>query len=167
MTADTAAVLAGALATTAAVVTVVAVVLLGRRLRELRRLVDQLRSEALPLVREARVVVDQAATEMVRVTDVLGSAEAVSATVDSASRLAYRAFANPLVKVVAFGSGFGGALRRLAGRPPRRRLPDGVSAADRSRRGVEGPDLAIPGTARHDKGRRRLAHRRRSEVPAQ
>ena len=54
---------------------------------------------------------------MVRVTDVLGSAEAVSSTVDSASRLAYRAFANPVVKTVAFSTGLRGALRRLFGRP--------------------------------------------------
>jgi hypothetical protein len=53
----------------------------------------------------------------VRVGDVLGSAESVSATVDSASRLAYRAFANPVVKVLAFGTGTGAALRRLFGRP--------------------------------------------------
>ena len=40
-----------------------------------------------------QAVVEEAATEMTRVGDVLGSAESVSATVDSASRLAYRAFA--------------------------------------------------------------------------
>jgi hypothetical protein len=90
----------------------------------------------VPLVRDARVVVEEAATEMVRVGDVLGSAESVSATVDSASRLAYRAFANPVVKVLAFGTGVGAALRRLVGRsgpevseksqlPARRNRPDG------------------------------------------
>jgi hypothetical protein len=64
-------------------------------------------------------VVDQAATEMERVGDVLGSAEAVTATVDSAYRLAYRAFANPVVGVLAFGSGVAGAVRRFFGRAPR------------------------------------------------
>jgi len=93
-----------------------AVVQLTRRTRELEAIAEQLRSETLPLVREARVVVDHAATEMVRVTDVLETTEAVSATVDSASRLAYRAFANPVVKVVAYGSGASGALRRLGRR---------------------------------------------------
>ena len=119
MSAHTAAVLAAVVAAVAAVASLGAVTVLGRRLRELRRLVQELQEEAVPLVRDARVVVDQAATEMERVGDVLGSAEAVSATVDSASRLAYRAFANPVVKVLAFGSGVGGALRRLFGRTPR------------------------------------------------
>ncbi len=104
-------------AAVATVATVVVGVGLSRRTRELSQLIDELRHETLPLVRDARVVVDQAATEMVRVGDVLGSAEAVSSTVDSASRLAYRAFSNPLVRVLAFGTGVQAALRRLFGRP--------------------------------------------------
>lgn len=121
MSADTAAVAAAALAASSALGVLVAVSLLGRRVRQLRALVDELRNDTLPLVRQARVVVDQAATEMERVGDVLGSAEAVTATVDSASRLAYRAFSNPVVGIMAFGSGLSGALRRFFGRPPRRR----------------------------------------------
>jgi len=117
MSADDVAVLVAAvLAAVAGVGSRVGVVLLGRRTRELRRLVDDLQRETVPLVRQARVVVEEAATEMVRVGDVLGSAESVSATVDSASRLAYRAFANPVVRVLAFGTGVGAAVRRLVGR---------------------------------------------------
>jgi hypothetical protein len=107
------ALVAACVAVVAALVTTVAAGSLSRRTRELSRLVGELETEALPLVRDARTVVDHAATEMERVGDVLGSAEAVSATVDSASRLAYRAFSNPVVKTVAFGSGLGGAFRRL------------------------------------------------------
>ncbi len=36
------------------------------------------------------------------------------ATVDSASRLAYRAFANPVVKVLAVRAGAASGIRRLA-----------------------------------------------------
>jgi hypothetical protein len=116
MSADDVAVLVAAgAASLAAVSSLVAVVLLGRRVRELRRLVEDLRRETVPLVRDARVVIEEAATEMVRVGDVLETAESVTATVDSASRLAYRAFANPVVKVLAFGTGVGAALRRLVG----------------------------------------------------
>jgi hypothetical protein len=111
--AATVALVASCVALLAVTATIVAAVTLGRRTRELADVVAQLRAETLPLVRDARTVVDHAATEMERVGDVLGSAEAVSATVDSASRLAYRAFANPVVKTVAFGSGLSGALRRL------------------------------------------------------
>ncbi len=117
MSADQIAALIAAAASLLAVLAlIVVVVALSRRLRELAGLMEELRRETLPLVREARVIVDQASTEMERVGDVLGSAEAVSATVDSASRLAYRAFANPMVKVVAYGSGAGGAVRRLFSR---------------------------------------------------
>ena len=86
----------------------------------------------MPMVADAHRVVDQAATEMERVGAVLDSTESVHATVDSASRLAYRAFANPVVKVLAVKAGAAGGMRRLAsglerppggdgGRPPDRR----------------------------------------------
>jgi hypothetical protein len=119
MSADNVAALVAAVAAgTASLVLVGVVVVLGRRVRELGRTVELLRQETVPLVHGARVVVDQAATEMVRVGDVLDSAEAVSSTVDSASRLAYRAFSNPVVKVLAYSTGLRSALRRFFGRHP-------------------------------------------------
>jgi hypothetical protein len=133
MSADTTAAVAAGVAVASAAVTVVAAAILARRLRELRRLSAELREQLVPLARDARVVVDQAATEMERVGEVLGSAEAVSATVDSASRLAYRAFSNPVVKVLAFGSGIGGALRRFFGRPPRPAVDVPVRAGEHHR----------------------------------
>jgi hypothetical protein len=147
MSGDTAALVAAALAAATAVGVLLSCLLLGRRVRQLGRLVEELRSDTLPLVHQARVVVDQAATEMERVGDVLGSAEAVTATVDSASRLAYRAFSNPIVGVMAFGSGLSGALRRFFGRPPRR--------PETSRR--QPPPSASPGVgpAVHHRARRR------------
>src|ERR1700685_99691 len=123
MSADNVAALVAAIvAGIASLVLVGVVVVLGKRGRELGRPVEKLRRETAPLVHDARVVVDQAATEMVRVGDVLDSAEAVSSTVDSASRLAYRAFSNPVVKVLSFSTGVRGALRRLFGRSPAPRV---------------------------------------------
>jgi hypothetical protein len=110
---NVAALVAASLCAAGALVALAVVIVLSRRLRELRDVVRDLRSETVPLVRDARVVVDQAATEMLRVGDVLSSTEAVSGTVDSASRLAYRAFANPVVRVLAFWTGTRSALRRL------------------------------------------------------
>ena len=152
MSADDVAVLVAAcVAAVAAVGSLTAVVLLGRRIRDLRRLVDDLQRETVPLVRDARLVVEEAATEMVRVGDVLGSAESVSATVDSASRLAYRAFSNPVVKVLAYTTGVGAALRRLFGRPS-------ASAVDRPRAvGRPGPDAPAPALSAAARPRR---HRR-------
>ncbi len=109
------AVLAVAVAVLAAalVLVVVTLAVVGHRVRQLRGLVEQLRDDVVPAAARARAAAEHAASELERVGDVLGSAEAVSATVDSASRLVYRAFANPAVKTVAYASGVNGALRRL------------------------------------------------------
>jgi hypothetical protein len=163
MSADHVAVLVAAIAAAiGAVVAAFVAVVLGRRVQELRRAVDELRGETVPLVRDARVVVDQAATEMVRVGDVLDSTEAVSATVDSASRLAYRAFANPVVKLLAYGTGVGSALRRFLGRRP---VDNDASApaANGHRRSPGTPPPTAPAAPRSRTGdgrRRRVASTR-------
>jgi len=109
---------AAACSAAAAVVLLAAVFVLGRRVSQLRETVSRLERESVPLVRDARVVMEQAASEMERVGDVLASTEAVSETVNSASRLAYRVFANPVVKVLAYSTGISTALRRLFARHP-------------------------------------------------
>lgn len=86
---------------------------LSRTLRELRTSVEQFRTEALPLVGQLRGTVTQANAELERVDTLLGTAESIGATVDSASRLAYLFLANPIVKALAFGAGSTRALRRL------------------------------------------------------
>ncbi len=49
--------------------------------------------------------------ELDRVDDLLGTAESIGGTVDSASRLAYLAFSNPVIKGLAVASGTGRAAR--------------------------------------------------------
>ena len=115
----------------------VAVVSLRRQVERLRAVSDELRRQTMPLVAEAHRVVGQAATEMDRVGAVLDSTESVHATVDSASRLAYRAFANPVVKVLAVGAGAAGGMRRLrsGGTTPNGRAPDAEVNGRRNRSG--------------------------------
>ena len=103
-----------------AICSVVAVVLLVfalgsvlRTLRSLRETVDTLRGETVPVVVELRDTVRQANTDLERVDALLDTAESISGTVDSASRLAYLAFSNPLIKAMAFAAGTGRAARRL------------------------------------------------------
>jgi hypothetical protein len=86
---------------------------LRREVRRLGVIADELRVQTVPLVVDAQRVVDQAATEMERVGAVLDTTESVHATVDSASRLAYRAFANPVVKMLAVRAGAATGIRRL------------------------------------------------------
>jgi len=94
---------------------------LRRETRRLAAVCDDLRRQTVPLVVDAHRVVGQAASEMERVGAVLDSTESVHATVDSASKLAYRAFANPVVKVLAVRAGAASGLRRL------RTGPDGAT----------------------------------------
>jgi hypothetical protein len=109
------AVLAASVACLLAVVGLLIVVAsLRGQVARLTTLADQLKRQTVPLVADAHRVVVQAATEMERVGAVLDTTESVHATVDSASRLAYRAFANPVVKVLAVRAGAATGIRRLA-----------------------------------------------------
>ncbi|MGO9455481.1 MAG: hypothetical protein ACLP62_00335 [Acidimicrobiales bacterium] len=118
--ADVVVLVAAVVACVAAAVAAGAAVVLVGQVRRLERGIEALRTEAVPLVHEARVAVDHASSEMARVEAVLEDTESVTATVDSASRLAQRAFASPVVKVLALRAGTVGGLRRLRqgdGRP--------------------------------------------------
>ena len=109
------AVLAASVACLLAVVgLLIVVVSLRRQVDRLTAVADELKRQTLPLVADAHRVVLQAAMEMERVGAVLDTTESVHATVDSASRLAYRAFANPVVKVLAVRAGAATGIRRLA-----------------------------------------------------
>ena len=110
----------------------VAIASLRREVSRISALADELRRQTVPLVADAHRVVDQAATEMERVGAVLDTTESVHATVDSASRLAYRAFANPVVKVLAVRAGAASGMRRLAASAPAERTVTPASR-DRSR----------------------------------
>src|ERR1700678_2249466 len=133
MSAGEIAVLVASVVSLAAVIgLLVALGSLRRETRALATLADQLRRQTVPLVTDAHRVVDQAATEMERVGAVLDSTESVHATVDSASKLAYRAFANPVVKVLAVRAGAATGIRRLAGSAPTERTVT-PATPDRSR----------------------------------
>ena len=110
---DVAAIVAAAVSAATIVVLLVVLGSLIRTLRTLRLVLDDLRAETLPLLVDVRSSVGQATTELERVDTLLGTAESISATVDSASRLAYLAFSNPLIKVMAFFAGSTRAFRRL------------------------------------------------------
>ena len=82
-------------------------------LKAMRITVEELRRETVPLVADLRGTLEQANAELARVDGLLGTAESVGTTVDSASRRAYLAFSNPLIKAMAFGAGARGAFRRV------------------------------------------------------
>jgi hypothetical protein len=96
----------------AGVCLVAAVVLVGQ-VRRLERGIESLRHDAVPLVSEARHAVEEASAGLARVEAVLEDTESVTSAVDSASRIAQRAFSSPVVKVLAIRAGAAGGLRRL------------------------------------------------------
>jgi hypothetical protein len=133
MTTGEIAVLVASIACVLAVIgMLVAIASLRREVDRIGAMADELRRRTVPLVADAHRVVDQAATEMERVGAVLDTTESVHATVDSASKLAYRAFANPVVKVLAVRAGAASGMRRLAGGAAAQ-APAAPASRDRSR----------------------------------
>jgi hypothetical protein len=114
---------AAVVACVGAVAAVVASVVLVGQVRRLERGIEALRGETVPLVHAARLAADHAASEMERVDAVLADTESVTSRVDTAARLAQRAFASPIVKLLAWRAGAAGGIRRL------RAVPDGPRRA--------------------------------------
>ena len=110
---DAAAVVVAVVSGIAVAVLIFAIVSLNRTLAQLRTAIEEVRRETVPVVHEMRLAVGNANQELERVDNLLGTAESISATVDSASRLAYLAFSNPVIKAIAFASGMAGATRRM------------------------------------------------------
>lgn len=103
-----------------AIASVVAVVLLGvglvsitKTLKAVREAVELLRTETVPVMEELGETVRSANDELERLGGVLTTAESIGGTVDSASRLAYLAFSNPVIKTMALASGTTRAARRF------------------------------------------------------
>lgn len=111
--ADVVVLIAAVVACMGALVCLVAAVVLVGAVRRFERGVESLRSETVPLVSDAREAMDHATSELARVEAVLEGTESVTTTVDSASRLAQRAFTNPVVKVLALRAGAASGLRQL------------------------------------------------------
>jgi hypothetical protein len=113
--------LSAAAVTLTVVSTAVVLTLLGaalslrRSARELRLLVEEMTDHAAAVIGDAEETIARARGELQRVDDLVGSAEAITETVGSASRVAHAALAGPLIKVLAFGAGTARAGRRIRG----------------------------------------------------
>jgi hypothetical protein len=107
------AILVAVIGTVVILVLLVVLVFLARTMRAVRRAADELHREGIRLLTDMHGAVGQANSELDRVDGLLGTAESISSTVDSASRLAYLTFSNPVIKVLAFGAGTARAARRF------------------------------------------------------
>jgi hypothetical protein len=115
---DLAAIVLAVVGLAATVALVVAVQSLVRTMRELRGVVDDLRTQTLPMVGELRAGVE-------RVDHVIATAERITETVDAASRLTSKALTPPLIKTVSLMAGARRALHRGDTDPRGTRSPTG------------------------------------------
>jgi methyl-accepting chemotaxis protein len=102
-----------AIATLAVAVLLGAALSLRRSARDLQALSDELADHASMVITDAEATVARARRELDRVDDLVGSAEAISETVESATRLAHTALTTPLIKVMALGAGTARVGRKL------------------------------------------------------
>jgi hypothetical protein len=89
---------------------------LTRAATALAKAAEQLQRETVPLVVDLRAKVAETTGTVERMGLLIEAAESVTATADSASRLAVAALGNPVVKSMAFGTGVARGFRRLTGR---------------------------------------------------
>ena len=113
---DLAAVIVSFVCLVAVVVLVVVVQRLVATLREVRDTVVAVRTELVPVLHDLRDSVAEANADLERVDDLIGTAESLANTVDSASRTAYLSVAAPVIKTVAFAKGTSRAAKRLRGK---------------------------------------------------
>lgn len=110
---DLAALIVAIASVTAVVLMALTLASVTKTLKSVRETVELLRTETVPVIEELGDVVRSANTEIDRLGGVLGTAESIGGTVDSASRLAYLAFSNPVIKAMAVASGTTRAARRF------------------------------------------------------
>jgi methyl-accepting chemotaxis protein len=102
-----------AIATLAVAILLGAALSLRRSARDLQALADELADHAYTVIGDAEATVAQARRQLDRVDDLVGSAEAITDTVESATRLAHTALATPLIKVMALRAGTARVGRKL------------------------------------------------------
>ncbi len=76
-----------------------------RTMAVFRRSVQELTSNALPLIEDMHAAVRQTNADLMKVDALIDRADSISTTVNSVSRLAYTAFSSPVVKVLALWTG--------------------------------------------------------------
>ena len=110
---DLAAVVVAIASVVGVVLLVIALVAISRTLTTLRLTIEQMRRETVPVLTELQRTVTVANVELEKLDGLLDSASGVTATVDSASHLAYLAFSNPVIKAMAVATGATKAAKAL------------------------------------------------------
>lgn len=86
-----------------------------RLLAEVLLTVFDLRASLVPLLEDAHGTIDHANHALAKTDGLLDTAQSIGGTVESASKLGYKLVSNPLIKVMAAGSGVARGARSLKG----------------------------------------------------
>ena len=101
--------------TAAAVAIALVTASLLRTVRTLRDELADFRARSDELLTELHETVDVARGDLERVDDLVGSAEALAATVDGVAKVGYFTVGKPVIKTVALAKGTSRAARRMRG----------------------------------------------------
>ena len=97
----------------AAVAIALVLTFLIRTLRELRAELASFRQQSSEALTELHAAVADANGELERVDDLVGSAEALAATVDGVAKVGFLTVGKPVIKTVALAKGTSRAARRI------------------------------------------------------
>lgn len=97
-----------------------------RVLESTKMMIDSLREETVPLLREVKGSVERTNRELDRVDGILEAASEVSGRVRRISSLVEEAVSSPLIKLIGFGAGLRKAASRFGGTNATRRRKGGA-----------------------------------------
>ena len=155
--------IAAVVACVGALASTVASVVLVNQIKRIEGAISVLREEIVPLAHEAHSVAIHASNEMARVEAVLADTQAVSATVDSATRLAHRAFGHPVVKFLTWRAGARAGVQRFRNPQALDKRVQGVGV-ESTRRVLAPKSLAESSTPDRIVDSRRLALKRARHI---
>lgn len=112
---DIAVLTAVAVSIVAAMAIALALSTLLRTVRELRAELTRFRERSDAALAELSETVDVARADLERVDDLVGSAEALAATVDGVAKVGFLTVGKPVIKTVALAKGTSRAARRIRG----------------------------------------------------
>ncbi len=110
---DLAALVVTIAAVSVVVLLVVGLRMLSRTLTTLHEGIDRLAADTRPAIAELQLAAADLRTEQRRLDEAVAALRSVSGTVDAASRLAYTAFSNPVIKAMSIGAGTARAARAI------------------------------------------------------
>lgn len=110
---ELAAVVATITSITVMVLVAVGVRMLARTLATLSDGIDRLTADTRPAIAELQRSAAHLRSQQERLDDALSALRSASVTVDAASRLAYTAFSNPVIKAMSLGAGTARAARAI------------------------------------------------------